>query len=206
MKTKSSILILFVAIGFMLSSCGDGGMKENTYLGQLPSISKKYQDKEEALEEKAKKSTDIENAFKYSQEAKLADDEGDKAIEEYLATNTFEMPIPFDINAESKYEILSLNIENANMTRVNLILTVKLKEDIKSEYGNFKKNIFAYIKAIDKSGSMLGKPGVMMFTYRGEKPEAGTEATLKGSVGNLREFEEFDKIVLLTKEEYNAVK
>jgi len=206
MKNFDSSLILFVAIGFVLSSCGDGGMKDNTYLGKLPSISKKYQDKEEALEEKAKKSTDMEDAYKYSKEAKLVDEEGDKAIEEYLTTNTFEMPIPFDNNSESKYEILSLNIDNASMTRINLILTIKLKEDIKNEYGNFKKNIFAYIKAIDKSGSMLGKPGVMAFTYRGEKPEAGTEATLKGSVGNLREFEEFDKIVFLSKEEYNAVK
>jgi hypothetical protein len=197
----SGLLILF------FSSCGDS-KKNNSYLGELPSISKKYQDKQDELEEKTKTATDLNDAFKYGQEAKLAKEEGKKAIEEYLETKTFETPLLFDNNPENKYEILNLNVEGASMTRVNLIATVKINEDIKNKYGRLEKYLFGYIKAVDKSGTMLGKPTVLASAMGGqtEPLKAGTEVVLKGSIGNLREFEEFDKIVFLTKEEYEAVK
>ncbi len=208
MKKNNSILLLFIGIGIILSSCGDGAsMKDNAYLGQLPSISKKYQDKEEKYEEKAKNATDMDDAYKYGKEAELADDEGDKAIKDYLATKTFDTPLLFDGNSEYKFEILDLNVEGASKKRINLIATVKIKEDLKNKYGGFEKTIFAYIKAVDKEGNILGKPTAMASLLGNKDPfMAEAEAILKGSIGNLREFEEFDKIIFLTKEEYNITK
>lgn len=207
MKKFNSIFILFLGMGFILSSCG-GGLVSNTYLGELPSISKKYQDQKDELKEKAKKATDMNDAFKYDKEYKLAKEEGNKAIEEYLATATFETPILFDQNPDYKFEVIDLKVDGASLTRVNVISNIKITEDIKNKYGGFEKYIFAYIKAVDKDGNMIGKPNVMSSPLSGSKEPfvAESEVVLKGSVGNLREFENFDKIIFITKDEYNATK
>jgi len=205
---KKFNVILLIGVAVVLSSCGGASMTDNTYLGQLPSISKKYQDLEDEYKEKGKKATDMDDAFKYDKEYKLAKDEGEKAVKEYLATYQFDTPIVFDANPDYQFEISDLKVDGASYTRVNLVLKATMKEDVKNKYGGFQKYIFAYIKALDSEGKIIGNPTVMASPMGGKLPkfEKGVEINIKGGIGNLRDFENFDRIVFISKEEYNKIK
>ena len=205
---KKFNVILLIGVAVILSSCGGASMTDNTYLGQLPSISKKYQDLQDEYKEKGKKATDMNDAFKYDKEYKLAKDEGKKAVEEYLNTYKFDTPLMFDANPDYLFEISDFKVKGASYTRVNLVLNATMKEDIKNKYGGFEKYIFAYIKALDAEGNLIGKPTVMSTPLGGKHPkfEKGVVVEMSGGIGNLREFENFDRIVFISKEEYKELK
>ncbi|NOR87540.1 MAG: hypothetical protein GQ527_08030 [Bacteroidales bacterium] len=209
MKTNKLIILLavFLGLSLMLSSCGGSSDSENEYLGKLPALSDKYQGEMEEFKEKVKQATDMDDAYKYEKKYKLAKEESDQVISEYLTTHKLETPIPFEMEVDSKYEVLDLQVKGASRTRVDLISNVRIKEDLKNKYGGFEKYFFAYIKAVDKDGNMLGKPTVMSSSMSNREPyTAGLEVPISGSIGNLRYFGEFDKIIFITKEEYEKNK
>ncbi|MCK5856646.1 MAG: hypothetical protein KAG64_04105 [Bacteroidales bacterium] len=208
MKKINSLFVLSLGVALVLSSCGGASMKDNTYLGQLPSISNKYQDMGDEYKEKAKKATDMDDAFKYDKEYKLAKEEGKKVVKEYLEANKLDTPIPFEEYSDSRFTIVSLSVDGASVKRVNFVATVKMKEDVKNKYGGFEKYIFAYLKAVDSEGNAIGKPSVLASPMGGKVPkfEKDVEVEVKGSLSNLREFEDFDKVVFISKGEYEKTK
>jgi hypothetical protein len=210
MKNKSLIYLMGIifSMTLILSSCGGGSsVPNNDYLGKLPAISDKYQLEIEKYKEESKQATDMEDAFKYERKYKLAKEESDKAIEEYASSNLIDAVIPFDGLENSKYEVLELKVKGAHRTRVDLIGKVKIKEDLKNKYGGFEKYFFAYIKAVDKDGLLIGKPTVMSSNMGNRDPyTAGLEVPVHGSIGNLRFFGDFEKIVFISKEEYDKTK
>ena len=191
----------------MLSSCGGGSLADNDYLGKLPAMADKYQTEIDGLKEKAKQATDMDDAFKYQTEYKLKKEEADKAIEEYMVTAEFANPIPFEALPESKFEIIDVIITGASRVRVNFKSRVKIKEDLKNKYGGNEKYFFAYFKAVDKEGNMLGKPGVMASKLSGGGPyTADMESVITGSLDKLYEMATFDKLVFISQEEYKQNK
>ena len=207
MKFNKLIYVLFLGFFLFIYSCGGGGFSENEYLGKLPAIAAKYQVEIDELKAKAKASTDMEDAFKYNKEYKLKKEEAGKAIDEYLVSANFTNAIKFDNNPDYKFEVVEIRIEGASRIRVNLKAKVKISEDLKNEYGGNKKYFFAYIKAVDKEGNTLGKPTAMSSSLSGGGPYiAGAETEISGSIGNLSEFVEFEKIVFISKDEYSKTK
>jgi len=207
MKTKKLIILFSIILSLILSSCGGGSISENEFLGKLPGLSEKYQSEIDEFKEKVKQATDMDDAFKYEKKYKLAKEEADRVISEYFTTSILDAPIPFEIAVESKYEILDLHLSGASRTRIDLKCNVKIKEDLKNKYGGFEKYFFAYIKAIDKDGNIIGKPTVMASSMGNSEPyTAGLDVTISGSIGNLRYFSDFDKIIFITKNEYEKNK
>ena len=207
MKTNKLIILFAIILSFILSSCGGGSISENEFLGKLPGLSEKYQNEIDEYKEKVKQATDMDDAFKYEKKYKLAKEESDRVISEYLTTSILNAPIPFEIVVETKYEILDLHLSGASRTRVDLKSNVKIKEDLKNKYGGYEKYFFAYIKAVDKEGNTLGKPTVMASSMSNREPyTAGLDVPISGSIGNLRYFGNFDKIVFITKAEYEKNK
>jgi hypothetical protein len=207
MKSQNLLLVFIIGIGILITSCGGGSLAENKYLGKLPAIAKKYQTEISELKEKAKQATDMDDAFKYNKEYKLKKEEADKAFDDYMATAEFANQIIFDNNPDYKFEVVEIIIDGASRTRVNLKAKVKINEDIKNEYGGNKKYFFAYFKALDKEGNMIGRPSVMSSSLGGGGPYvAGMETELSGSLEGLSELIGFEKIVFISKEEYKNKK
>jgi len=202
---KKLNLLLAAAIGttMLMSSCGGGSLSENDYLGKLPAMADKFQTEIDGLKEKAKQATDMDDAYKYQTEYKLKKEEADNAFDEYLKTVEFANPMSFENLPENKFEILDITITGASRTRVNFESKVKVKEDLKNKYGGNEKYFFAYFKAVDKEGNMLGKPGVMASKLSGGGPyTADMETTITGSLEKLNEMANFEKIIFISQEEY----
>jgi hypothetical protein len=204
---KMTIWVLSFALLLVVSSCGSAVLRENQTLGKLPALSEKYQNEIASYKEKAKQSTDMEEAFAMEKKFKLTKEEADQVINDYVAVNISEIAIPFEQPEESQFEVLDMHLKGASRTRMDLVSKVKIKEDLKNKYGGFEKYFFAYIKAVDKDGNTLGKPTVMSSGMGNRGPYiAGLEVPIEGSIGNLKYFVDFEKIVFISKEDYEKNK
>jgi len=205
MKSKLNPL-LAIALILFLSSCGSKQIKENKYLGKLPSMAAGFNKNIDALEKQLKESNDLEEAFRFDKEYKKLKEKAKKEIKLYV--NSYKFPnIPFADLASNPFTTIELNVNNAGRSRVNLRGKVKIKEDLKNKYGGFEKSFFAYIKAVDANGNLIGKPTVMASDMGNRGPfKAGSEVEIFGSIGPLSQLENFEKIVFITKEEYQQNK
>ncbi len=121
------LLLISFALGLLMSGCGESSVADNDYLGKLPGLSDKYQREIDEYKEKARQSTDMDDAFKYEKKYKLAKEESDKVISEYVINHMQEAPIPFDASADPRYELLDLFIKGAGRTGVYLISKILFK-------------------------------------------------------------------------------
>lgn len=205
MTSKLKFLISFSLI-LLFVSCGEKQLKNNKYLGELPALSSKFEKQLNALEKESKETTDFEKAYKLDKEYKILKKDAIDAIESYTESYTFPN-IPFENLESDPFSVMELNVNTASRERVNLKGRVKIKEDLKNKYGGLQKSFFAYIKAVDKDGNLIGKPTVMASDMSNREPyTVGTEAAVFGSIGPLSAFENFDKIIFITKEEYQQNK
>lgn len=175
-------------------------------MGELPSMSAAFEKHLGQLEKELKETTDLEEAFKLDKEYKNLKETAKKEIEAY--TKTFAFPgIPFENLESDPFSVLELHVNSTNKSRVNLKGRVKVKEDLKNQYGGYQKSFFAYIKAVDQKGNTIGQPTVMASDMSNRGPfEEGTEVDLFGSIGPLSAFEDFNQIIFITKEEYQQNK
>jgi len=205
-KIESATISL--SIIFLLANCG-GGTSTNEYLGKLPGIAKNYTEKIDKKEKELKECTDMGKAFKLDNEVKSLGDEADKAIEEYLAKNPLNA-LPFEQKADYPFTIqeVSVNTKNSSsISRLQLITKVKINQDIKNEYGGFKKTIFAYIIAADKEGnSLIKRPGVLSSGFKSQEFKKGMDFKLEGSIDGVKNLVKFEKFVFISNEEYNKLK
>ena len=199
--------IIIFSLGLLMNNCGSSDIPNNDFLGQLPALSDMYQSKIEKIEERAKQATNINDAYKFEKIYKLTKEEADVAMSEYVIENLLNAPIPFDMDDNDIYEIIEVVITEAHRSQLNIKGDALIKKDIKNKYGGFKKYFFAYIKAIDIEGKMIGEPSVMSVSMRkGDPFIAGIRISLTGSIGNLRDFGSFEKILFISKEEYDKIK
>ncbi len=193
------LILLFI-------SCGGTQNKNNKYFGELPSLSSKFEKQLNQLKKEIKETTDLEEAFKLDKEFKKLKETAKIEIEIY--TNSFLFPeIPFENLESDPFSVFELHVNGTNKNRVNLKGRVKIEEDLKNQYGGYQKSFFAYIKAVDQKGNLIGNPTVMASDMSNRGPfKAGAEVDVFGSIGPLCEFEDFDKIIFITKEEYQQNK
>jgi len=196
MKTFCFTCVALVSF-LMFLSCGGGGdsIVTNAYLGDLPSIAKNYADKLEAKEQELKMNTDLEKAFTLAKEGELLEEEAEKTIEEHLANNPI-ANIPYVVESEYPFTINDISVSNSSDTRINFNVKAVMTEDV-------GKNLFVYIKAIDKEGNQLTKKnGVMMEKAARRSLKANEEVDIVGSLDGPADLVNFDKLVFISKEAY----
>lgn len=199
------LIITVVIVTFLLSSCGGGGVSTNEHLSSLPGMAKKYSEKIDNLEKEIKENTDQEKAFKLYKEKKLLKEEAEKAIEEYLTKNPI-TDVPFEQKADYQFKINKVRVERASFYTINYIATVTITVDILNDYGNppgFKKHFFAYVIAVDKEGkSLTRKPGVLGNDWGKGPFKANMEVEIKGSLNGPMDMVDFEKLVFISREDY----
>ncbi len=205
--TTKSLVFLFseIILAFFLLGCGESSTHTNQYLGQLPGIAKKYKDKIGNKKKELQASTDLEKAFKISKETKILAKEADIKIAEYLAGHPI-LNIPFEQKPNNRFKIKKVRVERASKSRIHFTANVLITKDILNKWGNppgFSNHFFAYVKAVDKEGNSLTRRyGVLGSKGRGPF-KANTKAKMYGSLDGPADLANFDKLVFISKDDYN---
>ncbi len=190
---------------FFLSGCGSNSISTNQYLGKLPGIAKKYKDEIGNKKKELQACTDLEKAFKLDKEAKILAREADEKIAEYLAVNPI-INIPFEQKPDDRFKIKKVRVEKASDTRLHFKANILITKDIQNHWGNppgFSNHLFAYVKAVDKEGNSLTRRyGV--FGTRGRGPfKSDMETELYGSLDGPADMVNFEKLIFISKEDYD---
>lgn len=208
MKTKLSIAVLVLVSMMLLTSCGDSGIGTgytgNEYLNQLPSIAKDYGLKIEAKEKEIHACTDMDDAFKLEKELELLKEEWGAKIKESHTANPVYKPLPFEEMANAPYKVRGLQVEQDKVYKSNVTIKfdIMIPRDIKDEYGSFEKNLFVFFQALDKAGNEI--PEVISVATNSIRNElrAGTTLVVTGQLGPLAKLEDFARLRLISREEY----
>jgi hypothetical protein len=201
------LIMTGLILTLLVSGCGGGsGSSSNEFLGKLPGIAKKYNDKIEKKEKDKKETTSMEKAFKLKKQIDELEDDAEKAIEDYLADNPI-TNVPFDQeSAGYQFTIKDISVDRSSESRITFKANIVVDEDIKNEYGSVKRDCFTYLIAVGKDGnSLIKRPGVMM-SRNNDGFLKGTEAEMKGSIDGPADLADFVKLKFLSREEYDNLK
>lgn len=200
----SSLAIVF------LCSCGGGAVKtvKNEFLGEVPSLEKGYYDKMQEKEKAIKECTDQEKAFKLNKEKELLKDEWDAKIKESIAANPLTKALPVESLAGVDYTITGIKVDKTSKGYMGLKFSIKINKDMKDEYGNLKKDLMVYFKALDKDNKDIEGSLTVAVVFKREEMTAGktVEATATWQTKGIKNMENFAKIKVITKEEYDKTK
>lgn len=204
-KIVTSFLVLTV-ISFFLIGCGGGpSIKKNEYLGELPSLEKYYYEKTQEMEKKIKDNTDMNAVLKLSKEMEDLKTERKTKIEEYAATKPFKA-LPVEAIKREEYTIKDAVVNNVTYGTLNIKFNIKVNKTVKNEYGATEKWLFVYYKAVDSKGADIPNSKTVATNFsrmdivEGLDYEAFGTWQTKATIN----FEDFAKIVEITKEEYDA--
>jgi len=204
---KTGLTIIGINVVLLLVCCG-GETSSNKYLGKLPGIAKEYSEDIDGLKKDLKESTDMAESFSLDKEIDLLEEESDKAIEEYLASNPI-TNIPFEQQGDYQFTVKEVSVHpeyNSSASRLQFIAKVTITEDIKKSFG-FARDFFAYIKAVDKEGKSLTRRYGVMMNYNNRGPfKANMEVEMAGSLDGPADMVTFEKLVFVSKEEYEKQK
>jgi len=205
------LTIIGITVVLLLVGCGgnSGGAASNKYLGDLPGIAKEYVEEIDGLKKDLDESTDRDESFSLNKEIKLLKNEGSKAVEEYLAKNSI-TNIPFEQQGEYQFTIKEVSVHPeypSSISMLQLLAKVTITEDLMNKDGDFSRDIFAYIKAVDKEGnSLTSRYGVMM-NYNNRGPfKANMEVEMYGSLDGPADMVNFEKLVFVSPDEYEQNK
>ncbi len=228
-----NLLLCYLTI-FVLSSCSSGvNLKTNKFLGQFPSLEKKY---DAQITKKEKERDDFENELmnklkglsanemeaaakemtnkatqmdEMEQEIKALMQEKKETIEQYLKESSIiGTKVPFDPINNEKYVIKEVSVKDAGAGYLHFNFSIIALSDIESKYtGDIGKNyLFIYFKALNSEGKEIpGSKTVTSYSYRKSLKE-GTAFDIYGTYQRkgIVEMEDFAKIVEISKEEYES--
>ena len=210
MKLKSLFVCLLLA-AIIFSSCNTNpesssgkDYTKNEFLGEVPSINKKYKQKIDEKIIEIKECTDHDKSLKLRKEFEQLKVERDNLIEKNFAECLLK-PLPFEPIESVPYTINGIKISKANGgLSLNVTFSVKTTEAV-TEYA--KKEIISYLYAyyspIDKDGNVIAnKKYVARNEFVQLKPDMEIELVNKWLISNLDDMGDFAKIRLITKEEY----
>ena len=199
-KTITLLSLVILTTVVLIQSCG-GHFTNNEYLGELPSLAKKYQNKIADKEEAIKKCTDMQETFKLDKENLILHEKYEEEVKEFAKMNDLtDKSIPFEGLKDQAFVVESVKVKDVNTYGLNLAFNLDIKKDIK------ERNLFFYFKAVDGEGADIQNSKAVAMTARipltaGVKCEAiGTWKILKTVAG----MENFAKLVEITQEEYDA--
>jgi hypothetical protein len=201
MKVNSvNTIFVFVIMAGMLS-CDNIAMEENKYLGKLPVIAQKQQEKYSALENELENCNDWNKAFELQKELELLDEQNRKEVVDYLSTTSIiGSELPLEMIDYKVFDVQSVMIDTVySNSRVLLEFSLKVKD------GTPKQRItpFVFFKALDKDGKVIaGSISVGAGTRC--NIDQGDVISAQGLL-NAANLLKLDKIALISKEEYDAV-
>lgn len=205
MKNSKFISTLMIFTTVFLISCGRGSStKNNEFLGELPSLEKKYAKQIDEKEKDIKECTDMNDTYKLKKEKKILKEEKKKAIAEYVAANPLDKDLPFEALADTKYTINKVVVNKATSGNLNIKFMITINENIMGKYGSASKYLFVYFKALDSEGNYIANSTIVATNFTSMKLVTGLEYEAFGSWQNkaTQNMEDFAKIVEVTKEEY----
>ncbi len=210
METKLFSSLMAASMAVIISGCGGSGggftSSSDDYLNYLPSIAKNYEQKIEEKEKEIHGNTSLENAFKLEKELDLLKEEWVTKIKESSASNPITKPLPFDALPDAPYTINQITLDHANKSNLAIKFDVTVNQDMKNQYGGFEKTLFVYFLALDKSGNEI--PKVMSVGVNSNRDEfkAGMACILSAILTPLANLEDFAKLEMISKEEYDQKK
>lgn len=220
------LLIFSIVIILTLSNCSNFSIKTNQYLGKLPSLekvySKKINDKKKELKEFLKKNFKKASKRRFKKNIKKSgaiQDEIDaigieqkKAIEKHLSDKPLiNTVIPFDGLNNKQYSIGKAIISQAGYAYklggyIRFSFPIIIKKDIPGQYyQRYEKYAHLYFKALDSKGQILSVKSAM--NTNAIELKKGTNLNLTATCYHeIAYFEDFSKIVQISKAEYDQLK
>ncbi len=146
---KNLIISALAMAVLLLASCGSGG-SNNEFLGEFPSMTKKYLQQIDQKEKAVKECTDWDEAFKLGKELELLKDKSKEKTQEYLDAKQLKGTVlPFNTISGLPYTINKAEINIAEPGMLMVKFTIKINEDIKNT------PLFVYYKALDSKGNEI---------------------------------------------------
>lgn len=199
MKNLGVIYAVFV---LLISCTGGGPMKNNQYLGEVPSIAKnniaKVADQEIALE----KSKHEEGAMKKWEKLEAQKRKLEAEVKEYINKNPIcGKSLPFEPLACDYFTINEVLLDSVFSYGK---ISVKFFSTANSDIRPARYNHFVYYKALDETGNEIENSRMVAAGSRTDvvpDQKLSAEGLLVGD-----RLEDFAKIVQITRDEYDARK
>lgn len=163
----------------LTESCKENNEYQNFYLGNLPLISKRYQQEIYKLEKEADRSTDLNQAFHLYAKARNLKKEADFLIREESIYLNWPVKVPFvQDTVSSSFVVNGVFITHAAYDHLSLSVDAKvLKQD---------SHLFMYISAINYWGSEIPDfSGVLISSCF---PLVGSDIQFSGQVGHIEKL------------------
>lgn len=206
---KSYLVLIACSVSMALfTACGGGSGTSNEYLSDIPSLEKNYYGKMQEKEQALKECTDMEKAFELAKEKDLLKEEWDTKIKESFTTKPLTKALPFEGLDTKDFTINEIKVESATKGHMGLKFYITINEDMKDEYGNLKKDVIIYFKALDKDGKEIEESTTVAVVFNREEMKAGKniEASATWQSKAIQNMENFAKIQIINKEEYDTKK
>lgn len=205
MKKLRLIFSSVVAVLFLMACGGGSSTVDNKYLGEYPSMVKNYKNSMEQKKKELKECTDMQKAFKLSKEHDLQEEEGEAKIKEYIESHTIKnAELPFEAKENPNFTITKVLVNKVYAKSIILQFKLKIKQDIKNNYGGIEKRIFLYYKAVDKDGNTIAKTKTVATNFKRIELKAGIDYEVFGTWNSngIANLEYFAKVVQISKQEY----
>ena len=187
-------LFTFALIIILLASC-KSGLKENTILGKLPSISQNYVEKIEKIKEEQKKNTDFNKAFELAKKQELLEEEANNQIKEYMQNKSQKFVLPFNqLFDKESFIIKEVVVSEARFNDIKIEARVEIQLDYPYEY-------FAYMRFIDEENQAVDGWAVLMSPRNNTK---GKEVVLSGYYQKINKLLKASKVEFRSRDEYNS--
>ncbi len=204
MKKNNLLLVVTIVIALLFSACGGStSIKNNKFLGEFPSLHKKYTQKVSEKEKSAKECTDLEKALKMGVEVKNIKTEMSTEVEKYVKEYSMCKDLPFKALEGRPYVIEKVCVNKASSGNLSVKFDITINQDINGKYG-LEKTLFVYYKAIDEEGNGIPGTETVATNFKRQDLKAGLKYEAYGSWGtsDIAKLENFAEIVEMTEEEY----
>lgn len=193
--------------GLIIMACGTKEIASNEYFGLLPGIALNWKEETNALSEELDNCTDMDKSFTLQREIELLEQDTDDEVAEYWASNPSLPDIPFELATDYQFVIENIRVYQpwSDHHGICFIANVTITEDIMNQWGNPSGTIFAYIKGVDAGSNLLNSYHSYGKLRCTEGPfVTGMEIEMIGSLNYPGALLDFDKLILVSEEEYDA--
>ncbi len=200
-------LTVFGLAGFVIMACGTKEIASNEYFGLLPGIALNWQIETYALNEELDSCTDRDKSFTLQREIEMLEQETDDEVAEYWASNPSLPDIPFELATDYPFVIENIRVYQPRSDHHGICFkaNVTITEDILNEWGNPSGTVFAYIKAVDAEDNLLNSYHSYGKLRCTEGPfVTGMEVEMTCFLNYPGALLDFDKLILVSEEEYDA--
>jgi hypothetical protein len=185
---------------FLLSACSGAGSSsvKNPYLGEFPSLEKEYTEKINAMEEKLKTATTMDQMVEFGNKIELLKEEKEQKMDAYVAGSPFSDTLPLmRLNEDPRYQINKAYVKTARTGVLNIEFEIAIKDDIPGSQA-------IYFMAVDSKGNYIPNSKTIAASFARVALTAGTTYTVEGGWRSsvIQNMEDFARIVQISQKEY----